>query len=183
LLRPIPQESAPEPDETLVCRAQGGEHSAFDTLYLRHATYVAGTVYRVCGQDADLEDVVQEAFVSACRELGKLRDPARFRSWVVRIALREAMRGLAKRRRRRVIDVALARSTPKTSDPRVLEPADALYRALDRLPDKLRAPWSLNKIAGLDLNETAQVCAVSLATVKRRISAAEKRLRRSLDAD
>jgi RNA polymerase sigma-70 factor (ECF subfamily) len=183
VLRPIPREPPPEPDEALVRRAQGGDHSAFDALYLRHAAYVAGTVYRVIGHDRDLEDMVQDAFVSASHKLASLRDPARFRSWVVRIALREAMRVLAKRRRRRLTDLALARTAAQTSDPRWLEPADALYRALDELPDKLRAPWSLNKIAGLDLGETAHACSVSLATVKRRISAAEKRLRRSLDED
>lgn len=185
MLRPVLQaeQPSPEADEALVCRAQEGDRSAFDALYLRHAGYVAGTVYRVIGHDGDLEDIVQDAFVRASGKLARLRDADRFRSWVVRIALREAMHVLAKRRRRREIDTDLARSAPQTSDPRSLEPADALYRALDGLPDKLRAPWSLNKIAGLDLTETAHACSVSLATVKRRISAADKRLRRSLDED
>jgi RNA polymerase sigma-70 factor (ECF subfamily) len=185
VLKPIPhaEQPAPEQDETLVRRAREGDRSAFDALYLRHAGYVAGTVYKVIGQDGDLEDIVQDAFVRACNKLARLRDPARFRSWVVRIALREAMHLVAKRRRRRLIAADLARSAPQASDPRSLEPADVLYRALDDLPDKLRAPWSLNKIAGLDLGETAHACSVSLATVKRRISAAEERLRRSLDED
>jgi RNA polymerase sigma-70 factor (ECF subfamily) len=185
VLRPVPiaRESDPEPDEALVRRARGGDRSAFDALYLRHARYVAGAVYRVIGHDEDLEDVIQEAFVHASRKLAGLRDPSRFRGWVVRIALREAVHALAKRRRRKVIDGDLARSAPRASDPRSLEPADALYRALDALPDKLRAPWSLNKIAGLALAETAHACSVSLATVKRRISAADKRLKRSLDED
>ena len=185
MLKPVPHTEQPpiEPDETLVGRAHEGDRSAFDALYLRHAAYVAGTLYRLIGHDGDLEDIVQDAFIRACHKLARLRDPARLRSWVVRIAVREAMHVLAKRRRRRVIDTDLARSAPRTSDPRSLEPADALYRALDQLPDKLRAPWSLNKIAGLDLGETAHACSVSLATVKRRISTAEKRLRRSLDED
>lgn len=185
MLRSVPS-SAPDgapSDAELVERVQAGDRRSFDTLYLRHARYVAGTVFRVIGDDRELDDIVQESFILACENIERIKDPERFRRWVVTIAIREATRVLRKRRRRSTIGGQLAHGAPGASVPEDLAPAKELYAALDRLPEKLRVPWTLYRIVGESLGDTAQACGVSLATVKRRIAAAEERLERRLHGD
>src|SRR5262249_1334558 len=75
-------------DATLIAQATGGSERAFAALYHRHARYVAGVAYRLLGHDAELDDVVQEAFSDAARALGSLKDAAGLRKWLASIAVR-----------------------------------------------------------------------------------------------
>lgn len=167
-------------DEELVARVLRGDTVAFRDLYGRHGRYVAGVIYRVMGDDAELEDIVQDTFVRAAERLHTLRTPAQVRPWLVTIAVRLTQSRLARRRRRSFIRHQLTGAVATVSDPRDRAPADELYSALDQVPDKLRVPWILHRIEGQRLEEVAQACGVSLATVKRRIADAQVRLDRRL---
>jgi RNA polymerase sigma-70 factor (ECF subfamily) len=169
-------------DETLVARVLDGDESAFTRLYRRHARYMAGVAYRLFGEDSELDDTVQEAFLEAVRSLPKLQDPSRLRSWLVTITVRTVHRRLAKRQRRRRLGDAIVDVAPQSSDPADQSSLDDLYEALDQIPEDLRVVWVVHKIEGATLPETAKMCAVSLSTVKRRIADAEKRLARRLHA-
>jgi RNA polymerase sigma-70 factor (ECF subfamily) len=172
-------EVAPD-DATLVAQAIDGNERAFATLYRRHARYVAGVVYRLMGSDAELEDVVQEAFIDASRALSSLNDPGGFRSWLARIVVRRVHKRLARRRRWRWLLGAVADVVPKVSDPAVRERVDVVYEALDAIAPQLRIPWTLHVIEGQTLPEVAAICEVSLATVKRRIADASAIIERRL---
>lgn len=167
-------------DEVLVERVRLGDEQAFRALYLRYARYVAGVVVRLMGDDAELEDIVQDTFVRAAERLDGLRSPSHLRPWLVTIAIRFARDRWARRRRRGVLTRAFGDGSPRASDPRDRAPADELYDALDRIPDKLRVPWFLHRIEGEKLEDVATYCEVSLATVKRRIADAQTRLDRRL---
>ena len=99
------------------------------------------------------------------------------------IAVNRARLYLNRQQRRRW----LAQILPGEQKVEVLQPDSValgeIYRALDRLPSKLRLPWMLQRVEELTLDETAAACRVSRSTVKRRIAAAERRLRRILDVD
>ena len=163
-------------DEALVARVLAGDERAFDLLYLRHARSVAGTLHKLLGNDLELDDFVQDTFVIALDRLATLRDPRQVRSWLTTIAVRLARKRLVTRDRRRRFRLQVGQASPASSDPRDRAPADELYEALDQLPAKLRIPWILARVAGESLTETAAACEVSLATVKRRIAAAQARL-------
>lgn len=167
-------------DEVLVGRVLRGDPGAFRELYGRHGRYVAGVVYRLMGDDAELEDIVQDTFVRAAERLPSLRAPGQVRPWLVTIAVRLAQSRLTRRRRRNWIRQQLTRAAPTVSDPRDRAPADELYSALDQVPDKLRVPWILHRVEGCRLEDVAVACGVSLATVKRRIADAQARLDRRL---
>lgn len=168
-------------DEVLVGRIlRGGDAQAFRDLYGRHSRYVAGVVFRLMGDDADLEDIVQDTFVRASERLDTLRDPAQVRPWLVTIAVRLAQSRMTRRRRRQWLRQQITRAAPTMSDPRDRAPADELYSALDQVPDKLRIPWILSRVEGQRLEDVAAACKVSLATVKRRIADAQARLDRRL---
>jgi RNA polymerase sigma-70 factor (ECF subfamily) len=174
--------SASVDDALLVERAKRDDEAAFRALYARHSHYIAGVVYRLLGDDAELDDVVQETFVDAAGGIAALEEPASLRRWLVVVAVRKVKTLLARRRRRSWFRWALAELSPKASDPSDRQRVDELYDALDRLPVKLRVPWVLSRIADEPLPEVAAMCDTSLATVKRRIAEAEERLKRRLDA-
>lgn len=170
------------PDEVLVERILRGDDDAFRELYLRYARYVAGVVYRLMGDDGELEDVLQDTFVRASERLGSLRSAGHVRPWLVTIAVRFAKARLARRRRRGRLDREVTHQSPTASDPRDRAPADELYAALDQIPEKLRIPWFLSRVEGEKLEDVATACGCSLATVKRRIAEAQSRLDRRLGA-
>jgi RNA polymerase sigma-70 factor, ECF subfamily len=176
----IPLTRVVDDDEALVGRVLRGDALAFRDLYGRHSRYVAGVVYRLMGDDAELEDIVQDTFVRAAERLSSLRAPAQVRAWLVTIAVRLTQSRLSRRRRRSWIRQQITRAAPTMSDPRDRAPADELYSALDQVPDKLRVPWILHRVEGSKLEDVAAVCGVSLATVKRRIADAQTRLDRRL---
>lgn len=163
-------------DSELVTRAREGDKEAFDALFLRHSRYVAGTLYRVIGDDLELDDIVQDTFIVALGRLDDLREGSHFRPWITTIAVRMAKKRLTKRSRRRLFRLDIGRQAPAISDPRERAPADDLYEALDTLPPNLRIPWTLHRVCGETLATTAEACDVSLATVKRRIAEAQRRL-------
>jgi RNA polymerase sigma-70 factor (ECF subfamily) len=179
----IPSITAVVPDDAmLIAQAIAGDERAFASLYKRHARYVAGVIYRLAGNDADLEDVLQESFCDAAGALSSLRDPTGFRPWMVRIAIRRLHARFRRRRRWRWLLGAAEVLTPTVSDPRARQRVDNLYDVLDTLPIALRTPWILHVIEGETLPEVAKMCDVSLATVKRRIAEAEAQVNRRLHA-
>ena len=74
----------------------------------------------------------------------------------------------------------IAEISPRVSDPRETGSVDELYDALDRLPNKLRVPWVLTRIGDMGLEQAADACEVSVATLKRRVALADERLARRL---
>ena len=171
---------SPCDDSILLERLRADDETAFTELYLRYARYVAGVVFRLLGDDGELDDVVQETFVDAQAGLADVEEPAAIRRWLVVIAIRRVHRLLARRRLRRWYTGKLAELSPRASDPRDGRRADDLYDALDRIPANLRIVWILTRIGAMPLQEVADVCEISLATVKRRLADAEARLERKL---
>lgn len=151
-----------------------------EELYATHARYLAGVAHRLLGDDAEVDDVVQETFVEAVRALSSLLDRGAVRAWLVTIAVRRVQKLLARRRLRRIFSLRAFEVAAQVSDPRDRQPVDELYDALDRLPADLRVPWVLHRIEEITLPEVARACDVSLATVKRRIAEADVRIRRRL---
>ena len=156
------------------------ETPEFDALYAAHARYVAGLAGRLLGRDDEVADVVQDVFLIAHRGLGSLRAPGAVRGWLARVTVRIASRRLQKRRVRAffglgtTVDCDLVVDTRETPELRPL--AAMLYAALDRMPTRYRLPWILHHLADQTLGGVADALGSSQATVKRRITEAERRL-------
>ncbi len=165
----------PAPDATLVARALRGDAAAFSSLYLRHARYIAGVARRLLGRDSEVDDVVQETFITAADKLATLRDPDQFRPWLSTIAVRRAHKLMSRRAYRMALGKGLAIIGIQHQEPEVSGDARA---ALERLTPKLRIPWILHRVDEATLPEVATMCEISLATAKRRIAEAEERLER-----
>jgi RNA polymerase sigma-70 factor (ECF subfamily) len=168
-------------DGLLLAQAASGNERAFTQLYHRYARYVAAVAYRVMGSDAELDDVVQEAFLDASKSLGSLREVAGLRAWLGRITVRRVHKRLARRRRWRWLVREQHETAAAVSDPALRMRVADLYRALDGLPPKVRIPWVLHRIEGETLPDVAAMCEISLATAKRRIAAASAHVEQVLD--
>jgi len=176
---PVPAVRAVTPDdETLVARVLQGDQSAFSALYRKHVRYLAGVAYRIYGDDVELEDTIQEVFLEAHRGLHSLSDPKRLRPWLVTIAVRRSQKRIGKRVRRRALASAVGQAGPTCGDQRDQARVNALYEALDQIAEQLRVPWILRNIEGYSLAETAEICGISVATVKRRLNRAQSRIDR-----
>jgi RNA polymerase sigma-70 factor, ECF subfamily len=151
---------------------------------LRESSALAVRVaYGVLRQRQDAEDVAQEAFARAYRRFAALRDPARFRGWIVRVTWRLAIDRWRSDRRRS------AREERAGMGPRaatVEELADAsrraarLWEAIDALPEKLRIVIVLAAIEGHDVKEIGNLLGIPAGTVKSRMFLARKALAEKL---
>jgi RNA polymerase sigma-70 factor (ECF subfamily) len=168
-------------DETLVARICAGDEQAFATLYRRYARYLAGVAYRLMPEAAELDDVVQETFTIAFRTMNSVRDPAYVKWWLVAITVRNVTARIRGRQRWQWLKPDVEVMAPRVSDPRHLDRVHSLYQSLSKLSAKLRIPWMLHHIEGYSLPVVAEVCDMSLATVKRRISEAARRLEGASD--
>src|SRR5690349_3777527 len=135
---------------------------------------------------ADAEDVAQEALLRAYRKFDQLRDPQRFRGWLVRVAFRIALDRArsAKRREQRECDWAHPMrlpAPPTTEDLAASSEFQAHFdRALDTLPDKLRLVLLLCAMEGHTLEEVAGMLGIPVGTVKSRLFVARKKLAEKL---
>jgi RNA polymerase sigma-70 factor (ECF subfamily) len=144
---------------------------------------VARSVLR---NDADAEDVAQEALLRAYRRFDGLRDAQRFRGWLVRIVFRLALDRARSAKRREVRETEWAqparRPAPATAEELAASSEFQAHfdRALDALPDKLRLVLLLAAMEGHTLEEVAAMLGLPIGTVKSRLFAGRKKLAEKL---
>jgi len=137
----------------------------------------------VLRNDADAEDVAQEALLRAYRRFERLRDRARFRSWLVRISFRLAIDRVRSSRRREVRETQWWRTERRPSTQDVAadrEFREHLARAMDALPEKYRLVLLLAAMEGHSLEEVAEMLGLPVGTVKSRLFFARKQLAEQL---
>jgi len=173
----------PVDDSSLVEKVRQGDENAFYDLYRRYARYVAGVAYRILSDDADLDDVVQETFISAAEKMHQLKQPEHVRLWLVAIALRHAKKRFRMRSRPGWRGLGPELEADKHADPAVRARLDEAREVLGQLPEKLTTPWILHRVEGMTIAEVAVACSVSAATVKRHVASAEAKIRRRIDVD
>ena len=169
-------------DDELVRRSCDGDRRAFTEIYHRYAAYVAKIVFHTLGTDLYTDDLVQDTFATTFRSLSSLDDGSKLKSWIGTVAVRLARQKIRKISRERSFRARLTTFSDVFSKKRATQShLDEIERNLAKLPEKLRTPWVLQRLAGHEIREVAELCEVSEATVKRRIAAAEERLRKDLE--
>jgi RNA polymerase sigma-70 factor (ECF subfamily) len=184
-------------DGALVERARARDGAAVRLIMQRHNRRLYRTARSVLDDDAEAEDVVQEAYVRAFTHLDGFRGEAKLSTWLTRIALNEALGRLRRRRttvglrdidaiddqgEARVIYLPSARqdSDPEAAAARA-EVRRLLERAVDQLPDPFRMVFVLRDIEEMSTEETAVHLGLRPETVKTRLHRARRLLRQSLD--
>ena len=169
------------PDAQLVALGCKGEQQALEMLYRRHAAFAIHLAARIEGSARDVEDIAHDAFLKAFERLNDLTDRGAFKSWLGSIvvhAVRSRMRrarlmsllGMGKSAEPVDLD---ALASPDAS-PHVRAQLAQIYALLRTLPTDDRIAWTLRAVEGHDLETVARLTRCSLATVKRRITRAQK---------
>lgn len=184
-------------DGALVRLAQAGDREAFRIIMQRGNQRLFRTARGVVRDDAEAEDVLQEAYVRAFAAIGGFRGEAGIMTWLTRIVLNEARDRL--RRRRPTVDLdQIERAQeaggqvipfPLTSGPPSPEAdaarsqiRDLIERAVDDLPEIFRIVFIMRDIDDCSIEETAANLDLKPETVKTRLHRARRLLRQALDA-
>jgi RNA polymerase sigma-70 factor (ECF subfamily) len=168
--RPVPLSLLRRDDEArLVRRARDGDSDAFAELYRRHFATVYRVAFLVCHDAAAAEDIAQESFLAAIRNLDRFERGRPVRPWLARIASNRAIDWVRARNRRAEsgLDEAPAAAAG-------VEPGDALA-LIARLPAEQRQVVALRFVLDLTPGEIAALLDLPRGTVN-------SRLRRGLDA-
>jgi RNA polymerase sigma-70 factor, ECF subfamily len=168
-----------ESDAAIVGALRAGQQVGGAALYDRYHTHVRRVLTRVLGPDAELGDLVQDVFVEAIDSIDRLEEPAALRGWLATIAVFRARGEIRRRTRSRWFPLFSSEQLPDVaapvSTPEVDEAVRATYRILAKLSADERIVFALRFVDGMQVAEVAEVCRVSLATVKRRLTRAQKR--------
>src|SRR5690348_5333036 len=166
-------------DEDLIDALRAGHPGAAAVFYDRYASSVQRGLQSVLGRDAEIPDLLQEVFIRAIDRIGELQDLNQVRGWLTTIAVFAARAHIRRQARRKWLSLF---SPERTKQPHLEPPSsDArralrdTYRTLDTLPADERIAFVLRFIDGMTLPEAAAAAGVSLATLKRRLSRAERK--------
>ena len=159
-----------------------GSQYEWESLLAENAPLAFRVARGVLRNDADAEDVAQEALIRAHRQFERLRDRARFRGWLVRISFRIALDRLraAKRRHEREAQWVYesARNAPHTGENAEFQ--RQFDRALEDLPEKQRMVLLLAAMEGHTIDEVSVLLGIPAGTVKSRLFFARKTLAEKL---
>ena len=173
-------------DDVVVARVLSGDPAAFEVLMRRYNQRVFRAARSVLRDDAEAEDVVQDAWVRAYTHLRQFMGRASFATWVIRIAIHEALARRRYRGRHQPLDqhAALlpARTRPPDQEVGARQVAGLVEAAIDALPTRYRMAFVLRDVEGLSTAEAAECLDVPEATVKTRLHRARSLLRRELDS-
>lgn len=173
-----------ESDQQLVLRAKADDHAAFGELVARYQGEVRGWLRHLCGGTAEADDLAQDAFVRAWTRIGKLKDAARFKQWLMKIAYNEFLqsRRSGKRRDRMMERFEEHQETLKRSTAATAESAVELEQVLAILSERERAAVVLNYAYGYSHGEVSELTGIPLGTVKSLIGRGSRKVREHFDA-
>ena len=188
-----------EIDQELVRRAQSGEKRAFELLVIKYQRKLARLLGRLVRDQAEVEDVTQEAFIKAYRALPSFRGDSAFYTWLYRIGINTAKNYLAANSRRPPTSTTYASedaegfedadqlrdlNTPE-NELASKQIAETVNATLAQLPEELRTAITLREIEGLSYEEIAEMMNCPIGTVRSRIfrarEAIAEKLRPQLD--
>src|SRR5579884_4568609 len=195
-LRRMPASTEPGvfDESQLLTRAREGDRTAFSELVSRYQSKIYRLAKHITQNDEDAEDVLQETFLKAYEHLEGFQGNSKFYTWIVRIAVNEALMKLRKRRGDRTVpldqpvdtgeemvarEIAVWEDNPEERYSRE-EMQDILDRAVQGLKPDFRTVFILRDIEELSTEETAEALGISVPAVKSRLLRARLALREKL---
>lgn len=171
----------------LARRCASGDHGAQRQLFQDYKRNVHATLYRILGNNSEIEDLIQETFFQVLKSVGNFRGDAALSTWISRITTRVAFAHIRKRPkiptplesvahipegRAGVADHATAR-----------EAVRRLYQALDRVEAKQRVAYALHVIDGRSMKEVAEMTGATVVATKSRVWRARREVNRRAARD
>ncbi|HUK26062.1 MAG TPA: sigma-70 family RNA polymerase sigma factor [Terriglobales bacterium] len=182
-------------EQVLVQAAKNGDLQAFEELVRRYDRNVFRIAQHITHNREDAEDVVQDAFLKAYENLNQFQGQSKFYTWLVRIAVNEALMKLRRMRPGRTVSLDEDVKTEDDTLPREVadwspnpeqqysqaELRDILTRTIQGLPPSFRTVFVLRDVEGLSTEETAEALELSVPAVKSRLLRARLQLRERLN--
>lgn len=182
-------------EANLVARAKKGDRDAFFTLVSHYERNLYRLGLSITGNEQDAEDVLQETFLKAFANLAGFQGDSRLYTWLVRIAMNEALMKLRKRKTEKAVSLDEPESSEDGDQPRQIvaweqdpeqkfaqnELRQILKEAMERLPHAYRIVVQLRDVEELSTEEAAEVLNMSMAAVKSRLLRGRLMLRESLN--
>lgn len=181
-------------DEELVARARSKDFGAFEQLLDRYEDKIFRLAYRFVRNETEAKEVLQDTFLSIWRKLDTFKGDAQFGSWLYRVAANTALMRLRAQRRHPEISTEELPigyldnygQVPPPGENWAKRPDDELQSdelrrhiqsAVDALPEIYRTVFLLRDVEGLSTEETGEILAISVPTVKTRLHRARIALR------
>ncbi len=174
-------------DESVIARVVAGDTAAFEVLMRRHNRRVFRATRAILRSDEEAEDAMQEAYVSAFAHLRDFGGRSRFSTWLVRIAVYEALRRLRRGKRLTSLEDAELEEDPMaaTRSPEGaasdVEVRALLETAIDTLPVGFRTVFVMRVVEEMSVDETAEALDIPAETVRTRLHRARAILRETLE--
>jgi RNA polymerase sigma-70 factor (ECF subfamily) len=186
-----PEPAVSEHERDLIARVQRGQRELFYELVQPYERRVYAAALAILRNDADAEDVAQEAMLKALAKISQFRAESRFSTWLIQITVNEALMRRRRERTRGMEAIDDQRDEEGTYTPRDFAdwreiPSEALERkevrqrlaqALASLDRKYREVFVLRDMEQLNIQETAEALGISVASVKTRLLRARLMLR------
>ena len=177
----------PATDEAVVNDILAGDQMRFEILMRRHNTRLFRTARSILRDDAEAEDAVQQAYLSAYEHLGDFDGRAQFSTWLTRIAVHESLRRRDRQGRLRPLEAVPEPSQEPMADPdperrtATRQLRKVLEKLVDGLPESYRVVFMLRDVQELSTRETAEVLDVSEEAVRVRLHRARQAIRDAMD--
>jgi RNA polymerase sigma-70 factor (ECF subfamily) len=172
-----------DPDEALVVQSQNGDAAAYAELIRKHQRMIHSLAYRMTGSMTEAEDLAQETFILAYRQIATYRGASKFSTWLYRIAINACLGWQRHEKRRREIltewtrteecDATAASSNGETN-------YAPMHAALLKLSVKQRAAVMLTLYDGMNHAQAAEILNCSETTVSWRVFTARRKLKKWL---
>jgi RNA polymerase sigma-70 factor (ECF subfamily) len=172
--------------------ARSGDESAFRRLVERHSRAVFQLAYRMTGSEPDAEDIVQDTFLKAYRQLRRFESRSAFATWLHRIAINCAYDTLRKRPRQKAEPLEMDDEKGRPVEPeadaagqpdRLAFSAEVERRvrtALDALTPAERSAFVLRHLEGRSIDEIGQALGLQVSATKHSVFRAVQKMRRAL---
>ena len=176
-----------DPEHPVIEAVQRGDRYAFSELARRHESWVRGIIFGVLGDRDRLDDVAQQVWIRVWQQIGRLRDPKQWRTWVYRLARNAAVdAGRDRKRQRRLArevgELKLVRPSVESAGESAVrqEQRAAVLEAIGSLSVLYREPFVLRHLQGWSYQEIADVMGMPVDTVETRLVRARRLLRAAL---
>ena len=166
-------------EKSLINLVKKGDKKAYEVLVLQYQDRLVFSVYKFLKDYELAQDIAQEAFVKAFKNIEKFRGDSSFYTWIYRIAINTAKNFLSSKSRKseiyddEIMELILSESAVTSENPENILEAEELRSvmmgAIQDLPDDIRTTLSLREFDGLSYEEIAEVQNCPIGTVRSRI--------------
>ncbi len=182
-------------DLELIEEFKGGNQAAYEELIERYSEKAYHLASRMCRNQEDAEEVLQDVFVTVFRKIAGFEGKSSFSSWLYRVTVNSSLMKLRKRKQNRCVlmedtlsseDHSMLLRTKEEHDTDKIalrkEVSEVLQQAISKLPDDYRPVFILRDIDGLTSREVGKILGLSVPAVKSRLHRSRLMLRRKLSA-